>query len=414
MEKFLYNLAILSYLTLIRTSSVFNTKAKLWIKGRKKIFKRLSQAIPQDVKKLAWFHCASVGEFEQGRPLIERFRHDFPDYKILLTFFSPSGYELRKNYPHADYIFYLPIDNKWNARKFLAIVKPTVIFFIKYEFWYNYIREIKRNEIPLISVSAIFRESQLFFKPYGKFYASLLKNFNHIFVQDEQSKKLLESINYKEITVAGDTRFDRVKQISTSAAEIPLMEKFRDHQPLIVAGSTWSEDMDLLIPFINSFSQPLKLIIAPHEIDENQIEGFIKRINKKSIRFSQVNFDNVKDFQILFIDNIGMLSSLYRYGNYAFIGGGFGKGIHNILEAVVQGIPVFFGPNYQRFKEARDMIKLEAAFSVKSNQEFAKWFSELYHSPEKRIQIKEKASDYIEQNTGATSKIIDYCKLIIR
>jgi 3-deoxy-D-manno-octulosonic-acid transferase len=413
LKKLLYNLLIRSYHAMIVTLSPINFKAKLWIEGRKDIFKRLKEAVGKSSQKIAWFHCASLGEFEQGRPLIERFRSEFPQYKILLTFFSPSGYEIRKNYNQADFIFYLPIDTASNAKRFVSIVKPSVVLFVKYEFWYHYISEIKKHKIPLISVSAIFRKEQLFFKSYGRFYADLLKSFDHIFVQNDESKQLLQQIDYRNASVTGDTRFDRVKQIASSAASIPVIEKFKEGKLLFVAGSTWPKDLAVLIPFINSLDKELKVIIAPHEIHAEEIDGFIKEIERPCLKFSAAEVETVGKAEVLFIDNIGMLSSLYRYCQYAYIGGGFGKGIHNILEAVVNGVPVLFGPNYGRFKEAVDLVKLETAFAITSKEELEKKFDFLNSNDDVLRKITLLNKQYVEQNSGATENIIDYCKKLL-
>jgi 3-deoxy-D-manno-octulosonic-acid transferase len=413
LEKFLYNLSVRSYQGLIKAFAAFNPKAKLWVEGRKDIFKKLKEKLCESTEPLAWFHCASLGEFEQGRPLIERFRKELPGYKILLTFFSPSGYEVRKNYNAADYIFYLPMDSAKNASEFLEITNPKIVFFVKYEFWYHYLSAIKKRNIPFISVSAIFREDQLFFKSYGKFYADLLKSFSHIFVQNKKSSQLLQSIGFSDVTIAGDTRFDRVKEIAAAAKSIPLVEKFIDGNPAFIAGSTWKADMNILTPFINSFDKPLKIIIAPHEIHENEIDDLTKTITKKAIRYSKASMETIGEFDVLVIDNIGMLSSLYCYGSYAYIGGGFGKGIHNTLEAVVNGIPVFFGPNYKKFKEACDLIELGGAFPVNSSNELKDKFVELHRDQEKRSRINSLNRDYIENNSGATDVIINFCKQLL-
>ena len=355
---------------------------------------------------VAWFHAASLGEFEQGRPVMEAFRAQYPDHKILLTFFSPSGYEVQKDYDGADYVAYLPADTPANARQFVALVKPCIAFFIKYEFWYNYLRELKSASVPVVSFSAIFRPNQLFFKPWGGFYRNLLTYFDHILVQNQESVTLLNGIGITSVTLAGDTRFDRVAQVAAMKKEIPVARAFKNGEPLLVVGSAWQADMDVLIPFINQFDKPLKVIIAPHEIHDEEIEKWRLELSNLSIRYSEINLIKTVDYstiQTLIIDNVGMLSSLYQYGEFAYIGGAFKQGLHNILEAATFGMPLFFGPDYQQFQEAVDLANAGAAFPVGNLTELNEAFTKQYTDPSEAAQI---SREYVHRNVGATAKVM--------
>jgi 3-deoxy-D-manno-octulosonic-acid transferase len=398
-----YNTGIFAYQTLLRLVAPFNPKARQWVAGRQHWVDTLTKRLAGNTAPIAWFHAASLGEFEQGRPVMEAFRQQYPNYKILLTFFSPSGYEVRKNYTGADFILYLPTDTPANARKFIQLVKPTVAFFIKYEFWYNYLRELKAANVPIISFSAIFRQDQLFFKPYGTFYRNLLGYFDHLLVQNQESVDLLASIGINNVTLAGDTRFDRVAQVAAAKKAIPLAQAFKQEQPLLVVGSAWQADMDVLIPFLNQFDQPLKVIIAPHDIHDDEIERWRSQLTNSSVRFSQVNESGVDAAQVLFIDNVGMLSSLYQYGEFAYIGGAFGKGLHNILEAATFGMPLFFGPSYTKFQEAIDLVAEGAAFPVKDTETFTQAFEKQYRDQTEAAHI---SRDYVQRNIGATAKVM--------
>jgi 3-deoxy-D-manno-octulosonic-acid transferase len=413
MNEYLYTFALQIYALLIRQVSLWNPKARQWVSGRKALFGQMRRALEGNTAMIAWFHCASLGEFEQARPVIEEFKKTYPAYKIFLTFFSPSGFEVRKNYPGADYIFYLPLDTKANALQFIRLVKPAIAFFAKYEFWYHYLTQLNRKDIPAISFSAIFREHQVFFRKYGHFFRKTLKEFEHIFVQNQQSAALLKSIGIQQVTVAGDTRFDRVKAICDQKKDLPLVQKFKNSQKLMVIGSCWPQDMAILIPFLNRFTDPLKIIIAPHEIHTEEIRGMQEQLQKKSVRFSQALETTVADYDILIIDNIGMLSSLYQYGEFAYIGGAFGKGLHNILEAATFGMPIFFGPNYNKFQEAKDLLERKAAFSIATTEEFAEQFTQLYVNEPERQEKAGIARQYVANNTGATEKILEHCKKIL-
>jgi 3-deoxy-D-manno-octulosonic-acid transferase len=431
LSAILYNLFIYAYQFIIWLVSPFNKKAKLWIEGRSSMFdSRYSMFENLTVKtehrtsknehqnpKTAWFHCASLGEFEQGRPVIENFKEIFPDYKIVLTFFSPSGYEVRKNYAGADFICYLPSDTPANAQDFIEKINPSIAFFVKYEFWYNYLRILHEKQILVISFSAIFRPNQVFFKWYGGFYRNILTYFDHIFVQNQSSLELLQSIGIQNVTVGGDTRFDRVKQISDARKSLPVIEQFKDGKPLLIIGSCWQEDFAVIAPFLNNFAKDLKVIIAPHEIHEEEIESWRKELKSKSIRYSEISadtfFTNPQPLipNTLFIDNIGMLSSLYQYADFAWIGGSYGKGLHNILEAATFGLPIFFGnKNYKKFQEAVDLERLTGAKAIENTEEFALEFEKLYDDLELRKQKSDIIKKYVQDNLGGTDKIINYVR----
>ena len=408
-----YNLVLNLYYLGIRIASVFNSKAKKFLDGRKDIFKTMEDKMANETRKVVWFHAASLGEFEQGRPLIEAFKKKFSDYAVLLTFFSPSGYELRKGYENADHVFYLPFDNRRNVLRFIKLTKPSLAFFIKYEFWYHYIDCLKHDKIPVFSVSSIFRPNQIFFKAIGKLQRATLKKINRIFVQDNDSAKLLAKINIHNVTVSGDTRFDRVGEIARHSQPIDFLAEFKGNSKTLVVGSSWKEDIEVMLPFINQ-DPGIRFIIAPHEINESSLQNMEDRIHLPSIRYSHCNNSELKDYKVLIIDNVGMLSKLYYYGEMAYIGGGFGKGLHNILEAAAFGLPIIFGNrNYLKFKEARDLIEEGGAFAVNDTKEFQKVIHQLLESDE----ILEKTSDickeFIQTRTGASQKILDQCSDLI-
>lgn len=405
MTTFLYNIGIQLYSCGAWIASFFDDKAKKFVEGRKGVFEMLQEKIDPQAKYV-WIHAASLGEFEQGRPIIEKLRVVKPEYKILLTFFSPSGYEVRKNYEGADLVCYLPMDNSWNAKKFVSLVKPACAIFIKYEFWMNYLSALKMNNVPTYIVSAIFRESQAFFQWYGKWYKNILKSFTHLFVQNEESMRLLKSVDITNVSLVGDTRFDRVADIAANAKPQPLIDKFQGNSPVFIVGSSWPKDEDILLPYFNEHPE-MKLIIAPHEIHEEHLQQIIGKLNRPYVRFTQANEENVASADCLIIDCFGLLSSIYRYGKVAYIGGGFGVGIHNILEASVYGIPVLFGPNYQRFKEAVDMVKRGGAYSIDSAERFAELMNDFYSADSKLYDKTARvASDYSKENIGATDKVL--------
>ncbi|MBN2349403.1 MAG: 3-deoxy-D-manno-octulosonic acid transferase [Bacteroidales bacterium] len=401
----IYSVVIRLYFFGILCASVFNKKARLWIKGRRKIFSKISDSI-QINGDIIWFHAASLGEFEQGRPLIEKIKTQKPHYKILLTFFSPSGYEIRKNYAFADYIFYLPLDTGFNARKFLKLVNPKIVVFIKYEFWFHFLKQIHMRKIPLYLISSNFRNNQVFFKNYGYWYRNLLKWFTHIFVQNKRSLELLKNIGIHQVTVSGDTRFDRVLEAAQKTKTIELVDQFTSGQKTLVCGSTWPADEELLAQFINTYNLPLKFIIAPHEIDAPHIQKLSKRIHKNVGRYSELSVKNAKEVDVLIIDNIGMLASLYKYADIAYIGGGFGAGIHNILEAAAYKTPVVFGPNYNKFQEAVDLIFLGGAFSIFNFDGLNLTFNNLLGNEDSRHIAGNIAGNYVIESKGATEKIM--------
>lgn len=416
MGQFFYNLIIQFFSQFGRIAALFNQKAASFFRGRKGMFKKLELAMMENTAPIAWFHCASLGEFEQGRPVIEAFKENFPEFKILLTFFSPSGYEIRKNYEKAEYIFYLPIDTSGNARKFIQLVNPAIAFFVKYEFWHNFIKELKANDIPLIGFSMIFRKGTLFFKSYGGFYRQILHNFNHIYVQDESSQHLLESINYKKSSIGGDTRFDRVFQICSHPKEIPIAAALSNNNKVMVMGSTWPSDMDVLYDTINDTSIPLKYIIAPHNISPGELDHMESNITRNTVRYSQAKEKQMHEVDVLIIDNIGMLSSLYQYGDVAYIGGAFRKALHNTLEAATFGLPVLFGEDEtnRKFKEAIDLQQLGGAIALPHQAiMIKKQIKKLVADETDRKRIGTIAGDYVKSNIGGSKKVIDLAKKLL-
>ena len=378
----MYNFAIAIYALAVRLVSPFNKKAKKMLAGQKETFSILKKQIDPSAKYI-WFHAASLGEFEQGRPLIEKIKKEKPEYKILLTFFSPSGYEVRKDYPGVDLVCYLPFDFLRNVTRFLDLTQPIVAIFIKYEFWMNYLNQLKERNVPICIVSAVFRPDQVFFRWYGKGYRKVLNNFTWFFLQDIQSEKLLNRLGiHGNTSISGDTRFDRVYEIAQQHKDLPLIDKFLNNETednkhfALVAGSTWENDEDILIPYFNRHKD-IKLIIAPHEIDKEHINQIISKIKRPVVLYSQANENEIENADCLIIDCFGLLSSIYRYGDIAYVGGGFGTGIHNVLEAAVYSIPVIFGPNYSKFKEATDLLNIGGATSITNDARFARRMSEL-------------------------------------
>lgn len=398
----IYNITLQLYFFTIYIASLFNKKARLWITGRKdKNFIKYNQS--------AWFHFASLGEFEQGRPVLEAFRGHNPDKKIVITFFSPSGYEIRKNTPLADAVYYLPLDTAANARNFIEAIQPHIAVFTKYEYWYHFFDELHKRHVPLYIISGIFRPKQVFFKWYGGLNRKILSFVTWFFVQDEPSALLLKNIGINNTTVSGDTRFDRVWINAQQPKELPVIKDFVGNARVFIAGSTWPDDEKLLATLIGQYPD-WKFIIAPHEIGEEKINNLMSLLPPKSaIRHSQLTTHNLQptSYQSLIIDNIGMLSSLYQYGDIAYIGGGFGVGIHNTLEAGAFGLPVIFGPNYNRFKEAIDLVALKCGFSITNEAELKTAVSFLMHDKEREA-ISQKIKNYVKDNTGATETIMDH------
>ncbi len=406
----LYYIAIKCYAFFILLASPFNKKAGLWIAGRRNLIQKIKDAGLADTSAI-WMHASSLGEFEQGRTLLDKIRDKYPEYKILLTFFSPSGYEIRKNYEGADYIFYLPNDGPLNARKFVDTIQPKIAIFVKYDFWYFYMRYLNMKRIPVFLISAVFRPEQLFFKWYGAWYRKLLTRFTHIFVQDKPSGDLLQGIHYSSYDIAGDTRIDRVAGIALKSLPNSKVEAFKNEEPLIVAGSTWPQDEEVLLHWYKSISDRWKLIIAPHNVAQDNINRVCQNLAIGYQLYSKFDKNHARsEARILIIDNIGLLSSLYRYADIAYIGGAFGKGLHNILEPATFGIPVIFGPKYYKFSEAVAMVQCKAAFSVKNEQELERTLNELIHDEDKRKGAGKKASAYIETNEGATEKVFQQIK----
>lgn len=419
----IYNIVIYFVLWGIAIASLFNEKVRKMWRGEREAFKILKQKVDPNAKYI-WFHAASLGEFEQGRPLMERIRKDYPQYKILLTFYSPSGYEVRKNYEGADIICYMPVDTRLNAIRFLRLVRPVMAFFIKYEFWSNFLHILKHRNIPTYSVSSIFREDQVFFKWYGRNYAGVLKCFTRFFVQNEESKRLLEGIGITAVDVVGDTRFDRVLQIKEAAKQLPICEAFRTgvassqsadvpHHDfkVFVAGSSWPPDENIFIPFFNEHKD-WRLLIAPHVIAEEHLKLILSLIKgKKVVRYTQTTPEEAAEADVLIIDCFGLLSSMYNYGDVAYIGGGFGVGIHNTLEAAVWNVPVIFGPNNKKFQEAQGLLKSGGGFEINTYEDFSGLMSSLMNDETFLKQAGDKAGAFVAHLAGATDKVLASVKL---
>lgn len=419
----IYNIVIYFILCGIAIASLFNEKVRKMWRGEREAFKILKQKVDPNAKYI-WFHAASLGEFEQGRPLMERIRKDYPQYKILLTFYSPSGYEVRKNYEGADIICYMPVDTRLNAIRFLRLVRPVMAFFIKYEFWSNFLHILKHRNIPTYSVSSIFREDQVFFKWYGRSYAGVLKCFTRFFVQNEESKQLLKGIGITAVDVVGDTRFDRVLQIKEAAKHLPICEAFRTgvassqsadvpHHDfkVFVAGSSWPPDENVFIPFFNEHKD-WRLLIAPHVIAEEHLKLILSLIkDKKVVRYTQTTPEEAAEADVLIIDCFGLLSSMYNYGDVAYIGGGFGVGIHNTLEAAVWNMPVIFGPNNKKFQEAQGLLKSGGGFEINTYEDFSGLMSSLMNDETFLKQAGDKAGTFVAHLAGATDKVLASVKL---
>lgn len=407
----MYTLAIRVYALAVAFASLFHRKARAMCIGQSRTYDILRDRIDRSAKYV-WFHAASLGEFEQGRPMIEKIRAAYPEYKILLTFFSPSGYEVRKDYDGADVVCYLPFDTPRRVKRFLQLANPSVAIFIKYEFWSNYLHALKRSGVPVYLVSAIFRREQVFFRWYGSSYRKVLHCFTHLFVQDESSAELLAKYGVRNVSVAGDTRFDRVLDVQRGSRALPVVERFvgggEGAKPTVfVAGSSWQQDEDVYIPYFNEHSE-MKLIIAPHEIHREHLEYIESLLKRPSVRLSEVGHDlsQLEGKDCLIVDSFGLLSSIYRYGTIAYIGGGFGVGIHNTLEAAVYGIPVLFGPRYHKFKEARDLISVGGGFAVSSRQAFARKMDELLASRSVLSAAGSCAGRFVSSHAGATDEIL--------
>lgn len=400
----IYNLAMYILELGVKLAALFSDKPAKMVKGYREVFDLLQRKIDSNAQYI-WFHAASLGEFEQGRPLIERIRKEYPQYKILQTFFSPSGYEVRKNYDGADIVCYLPIDTPSNVKKFVDLVNPCMVFFVKYEFWENYLNTLSKRGILVYSVSSIFRPNQIFFRWYGKGYQQVLKTFAHLFVQNEESKRLLADIGVNNTTVVGDTRFDRVLDICAAAKQLPLVQKFKGDALTFVAGSSWGPDEDIFIKYFNAHPE-MKLIIAPHVVNDSHLKEIESKLQRSSIRYTKATEDNVQQADCLIIDCYGLLSSIYRYGEISYIGGGFGVGIHNVLEAAVYGIPVIFGPNNKKFREAQHLLANKGGFEINGYEDFQQLMDKFLTDESYLKQSGKAAGDYVKDNAGAMDKIM--------
>ena len=400
----IYNLAMYLLELGVKLAGLFSDKPAKMVKGHRDAYDLLKSKIDRNARYI-WFHAASLGEFEQGRPMIERIRKEYPQYKILQTFFSPSGYEVRKNYDGADIVCYLPIDTPSNVKKFIDLVNPCMVFFVKYEFWQNYLNALSKRGVPVYSVSSIFRPGQIFFRWYGKSYQQVLKTFAHLFVQNEESKQLLAEIGVKNTTVVGDTRFDRVLDICAAAKQLPLVQKFKGDALTFVAGSSWGPDEDIFIKYFNAHPE-MKLIIAPHVVNDGHLKEIESKLQRSCVRYTKATEENVEQADCLIIDCYGLLSSIYRYGEISYIGGGFGVGIHNVLEAAVYGIPVIFGPNNKKFREAQHLLANKGGFEINGYEDFEQLMNKFLADEAYLKQSGQAAGDYVKGNAGAMDKIM--------
>lgn len=403
---FAYNLLTILTGNILRIIALFNPKMKLFVDGRKNVFGILKEKIAAGDKTL-WFHAASLGEYEQGLPIMEKMRLNYPSHKIVLTFFSPSGYEIRKNSKAADVVIYLPLDTRANAKKFVNLVNPEMALFIKYEYWPNYLAELKKHNIPTYLISGLFRKKQVFFKWYGGFYRKALKTFTRFFVQDNNSKQLLLNIGVNNVIVSGDTRFDRVSEILERDNSLPFIKEFKNHKTTIVLGSSWPKDEDVLIGFINS-ANSAKFIIAPHNIKHDQIQQLKNSITKKTVLFSEKEGKNLSEYDVFIIDTIGILGKIYSYADIAYVGGGFGtSGLHNILEPAAFGVPIIIGPNHEKFPEAIAMIHMGGCIAVSNKEEIKETLSSLIYNEDYRLEKGHIAGTFVSMNRGAVNIIMN-------
>lgn len=402
----LYDFGIAAYTAAIKAVAPWKPKARKWVEGRRGIFERLQATVGASDKPVVWIHASSLGEFEQGRPVIEAIHEHYPQYRVLLTFFSPSGYEIRKDFAAADWVFYLPADTPRNVRRFLDIVRPEMAIFVKYDYWLNYLSELRRRKIRSYIFSSLFRRNSIFFKPYGGMFRRALETFETIFVQNDESKQLLSEIGFENVIVAGDTRFDRAAALPAQASRYPLIEHFKGASRLFIVGSSWRPDEDLLVPFVNAHPD-VKFVIAPHEMEQPRIERLETECTGGVVRYSECRTESdVEGARVLIIDVIGILNQLYQYADWVYIGGGFGVCIHNTQEPATYGVPIAFGPKYHKFKEACDMIKLGACASVTTTEELEEWFAPLKADEKRRAHAARIAADYIASNKGATELIV--------
>lgn len=404
--SFIYNFILLFASQLLKILALFSPKLNLFVEGRKSVFETLQNKI-QEFDKTIWFHAASLGEYEQGLPVIEKVKQKYPNHKIIITFFSPSGYEVRKNNTVADVTVYLPLDTIANAKQFLKVVHPEMVFFIKYEFWPNYLKELKNQNIKTYLISGIFRENQAFFKWYGGFYRKALKTFTYFFVQNESSKLLLQSIGFENVKISGDTRFDRVVTLLEKENTLDFIAEFKNNQPTIVIGSSWPKDEELLVNYINKSSENVKFIIAPHNIKAEQIKNIKSQITKSSVLFSEKSNIDLSSFQVFIIDTIGILTKIYSYADIAYVGGGFGNpGVHNVLEPATFGIPIVMGPNFSHFAEATALVGLGGCVSIKDCNSLTEAFSLLLQNEDERVEKGHICSTFVQMNKGATEHIL--------
>jgi 3-deoxy-D-manno-octulosonic-acid transferase len=405
--SFIYNFILLFASQLLKILALFSPKLNLFVEGRKSVFEILKNNI-QEFDKTIWFHAASLGEYEQGLPVIEKVKQKYPNHKIIITFFSPSGYEVRKNNTVADVTVYLPLDTISNAKQFLKVVHPEMVFFIKYEFWPNYLKELRNQNIKTYLISGVFRKNQAFFKWYGGFYKKALKTFTYFFVQNESSKLLLQSIGFENVKISGDTRFDRVVAILEKDNTLDFIEQFKNNQTTIVIGSSWPKDEELLVNYINRSSENVKFIIAPHNIKAEQITNIKSQITKSSVLFSEKSNIDLSSFNVFIIDTIGILTKIYSYADIAYVGGGFGNpGVHNLLEPATFGIPIVIGPNYSHFSEAIALVGLEGCVSIKNESELNDAFNLLLQNEEERLEKGHICSTFVQMNKGATEQILN-------
>ncbi|WP_158975509.1 3-deoxy-D-manno-octulosonic acid transferase [Cellulophaga sp. L1A9] len=409
---FIYNCSVYIAGFFLKILALFSPKLKLFVTGRKHVFNTLNAGVSKEAPVI-WIHTASLGEFEQGLPVIEALKEQYINYQILVTFFSPSGYEVKKNATAADLITYLPIDTKHNAAEFIKIVHPALVIFVKYEIWPNYLKELEKGKIPTLLISAIFSKRQIFFKGYGSFMRKSLSAFSHFFVQDQNSKDLLRSLDLENSTISGDTRFDRVLKILEQDNTLDFMEKFKQDQHCFVAGSSWPEDEAIIVDYINTTNASLKFVFAPHTIKKEAIQKLASSIQKRTILYSELAHKNPSDYEVLIIDTIGILTKVYRYADVAYVGGGFATGLHNTLEPAVFGIPVLIGPKYAGFKEAEDLVTLKGVISISDQKSFTLALDQLISSPKYYEETGKINTRYITERKGATGLIMDYIKTLL-
>lgn len=403
--QIIYNIFVFVYSKALWLASFFNTKARQWVEGRRGLLEKIALELDHEARHI-WFHCASSGEFEQGRPVIEKFKADNPDAKVVITFYSPSGFEMRKNSPLADHVFYMPIDTPSQARKFVEYVNPQLAVFVKYEYWFNHLNALHEKKIPVVFISAIFRKNQMFFKWWGGWFRKQLKKITYFFVQDKSSQGLLYEIDVRNVVVSGDTRFDRVFEISKNPPSFGKVEKFIQGSVIFMGGSTWPADDELIVSLINKDTNDIKFILVPHEIHASYIDKLMQHIEKPVVKYSSFDEQSFMDARVLIVDQMGMLSGLYQYASVAYIGGGFGKGIHNTLEAATFGMPVVFGPNYKKFAEAVELVSCGGAFPVKNKAELEQTYVKLLGNYELLKQSSDVALQYVDMKRGATKTII--------